>query len=139
MILLISRLVARLLTVILVVYWVLLILGTHLPSTAVGAVRLPDKWLHFTAYAGLAFLLATTVTAYRRPRWQTYAWMAAVLLVYGALDEVSQIPVPGRHADFADWLANARGIATGLVLHRIALAVYECLYPPAVKGRRNQQ
>jgi VanZ family protein len=125
MILLISRLVARLITVTLVVYWVLLILGTHLPATAVGAVPLPDKWLHFTAYTGLAFLLATTVTAYRRPRWQTYAWMAAVLLIYGALDEVSQIPVPGRHADFADWLANARGIATGLVLHRIALAVYE--------------
>jgi VanZ family protein len=69
MILLISRLVARLITVTLVVYWVLLILGTHLPATAVGAVPLPDKWLHFTAYTGLAFLLATTVTAYRRPRW----------------------------------------------------------------------
>ena len=137
---LISRLVARLVTVALAVYWILLILGTHLPGTSAGTVRLPDKWLHFTAYAGLAFLLATTVTAYRRPRWSTYAWMAAVLLICAALDEISQRPIPGRHADLADWLADARGIAIGLVLHRIALAIYEWM--PVGSGRAirpNQQ
>ncbi len=127
MILLISRLVARLVTVALAVYWILLILGTHLPGTSAGEVRLPDKWLHFTAYAGLAFLLATTATVYRRPRWSTYAWMAAVLLIFAAIDEASQGLIPGRHADLADWFADARGIAVGLVLHRIALAIYEFL------------
>jgi VanZ family protein len=126
MILLISRLAARLIVSSLVVYWCLLFTGTHLPATSLVDTGVSDKWLHFVGYMGLAFLLACTVTAYRLPRLNTYLWMAAILLMYGALDELSQLPVPGRYADFYDWLANAKGVASGLILHRMALSVYEC-------------
>jgi VanZ family protein len=136
MILLISRLVARLITSSLAVYWCLLFVGTHLPAKALVDTGVSDKWLHLLSYMGLAFLLACTVTAYRLPRLNAYLWMAAVLLIYGALDELSQIPVPGRHADFDDWLANAKGIASGLILHRIALSVYE--YWPAWGAERRE-
>ena len=125
MILLISRLAARLVTASLVVYWCLFFTGTHLPATALVDTGISDKWLHFSGYMGLAFMLACAVSAYRLPKPTTYLWMAAILLTYGALDELSQIPIPGRHADFFDWQANARGIISGLVVHRIALSVYQ--------------
>jgi hypothetical protein len=125
MILLISRLAARLITASLVFYWCVLFTGTHLPGTAVVDTGVSDRWLHFVGYMGLAFLLACTVTTYRFPRLNTYLWIAAVLLMYGALDELSQLPIPGRYADFYDWLANAKGVASGLILHRMALSVYE--------------
>jgi hypothetical protein len=127
MILLISRLAARLITASLVAYWCLFFAGTHLPATAVVDTGVSDKWLHFLGYMGLALLFACTVTAYRLPRLNTYLWMAAALLIYGALDELSQIPIPGRYADFYDWLANAKGIASGLILHCLLLSVYEWL------------
>ncbi|MCH5377122.1 MAG: VanZ family protein [Planctomycetes bacterium] len=127
MILMISRMVARLVTTTLVVYWILLLLGTHLPAPAVGDLRVSDKLLHFSAYAGLAFLLACTVSAYRRPHWSTYWWLAAIVLLYGAFDELSQLPIPGRNADILDWMADAAGTAVGLSLQRFALAVYEQL------------
>ncbi len=125
MILLISRLAVRLITAGLVVYWILLFTGTHLPASAVVDTGIGDKWLHFLGYLGLSFLFACTVTAYYRPRWDTYLWMAIILLCYGALDELSQIPIPGRHADFFDWVANAQGIAVGLAIQRLALGLYE--------------
>ena len=125
MILMISRMVARLVTATLVVYWLLLLLGTHVPSPPLGGVQVSDKWLHFHAYLGLAFLLACTFTVYRRPRWRTYIYLAAIVLAYGALDELAQLPIAGRSADIQDWLADATGAASGLALHRIALAVYE--------------
>ncbi len=127
MILMISRMVARLITATLVVYWLLLLLGTHLPSSGLGDIHVSDKSLHFYAYAGLAFLLAWTVTVYRQPRWSTYAFLFAIVLLYGALDELAQWPIPGRTADFRDWLADAMGAAVGLTLHRIALGMYGLL------------
>lgn len=125
MILLISRLAVRLITASLVVYWILLFTGTHLPASAITDTGVGDKWLHFLGYFGLSFLFACTVTAHYRPRWDTYLWMAMILLTYGALDELSQIPIPSRYADFFDWVANAKGIAVGLATQRLALLLYE--------------
>ena len=120
-----TRLAARLTTVVLAVYWSLLFIGTHLPSRMVMDTGVGDKTLHFSGYLGLSFLLGCTVSAYCRPRFTTYLWMAVILLVYGALDEWSQMLVPGRHADFFDWVANARGVVTGLLLHGIAWSIYQ--------------
>ena len=99
-------------------YWLLIFIGTHLPPTT---LVLPyeehnfDKVYHFTAYAILAGLLATAwqlssgVLTARHLRW---TWIAVV--VYGALDEITQIPV-GRDCDFWDWVADAIGAACGLL------------------------
>ena len=125
MVLIISRMVARLLTLVLAAYWVLLLLGTHLPAGGIPSVQVSDKALHVVAYTGLAFLLATAVTAYRWPTGKTYAAMAACLLVYGAIDELAQIPIPSRTADFRDWIADGIGIGLGLLAHNVAVVLYQ--------------
>jgi VanZ family protein len=137
MLALIGRGFAQCVTAALAVYWIGLGLGTHLPASAMGAVRAPDKGLHFLAYTGLAFLLAWTVAVYQRPRESTYAWIAAILLMYGALDELTQILVPGRQADFRDWFANATGIAAGLLLHGLALALVTAWTTRGARGARS--
>ena len=98
-------------------YLLALLIGTHLPS---GTPILPgdnyDKLCHFSAYAILAALVATawqltagTLTL-RHLRW---TWIAVA--VFGALDELTQIPV-GRDCDFWDWVTDASGAAIGLLL-----------------------
>jgi VanZ family protein len=100
-------------------YWLTMFIGTHVPPTT---SFLPneehniDKVLHFTAYATLAGLLATVwqlssgVLTARHLRW---TWIAVV--IYGALDEITQIPV-NRDCDFWDWVADACGAAVGLLV-----------------------
>jgi VanZ family protein len=99
-------------------YWLLIFTGTHLPPTVPllpNEVNNIDKVCHFTAYAILAGLLATTwqlssgVLTARHLRW---TWIAVV--IYGALDEITQIPV-SRDCDFWDWTADAIGAAFGLL------------------------
>lgn len=98
-------------------YWLLIFTGTHLPPTTSFlpyAEHNVDKVYHFTAYAILAGLLATVwqlssgVLTARHLRW---TWIAVV--IYGALDEITQIPV-SRDCDFWDWTADAIGAAAGL-------------------------
>jgi len=96
----------------------LLLVGTHLPP---GSVLLPpekhgfDKVLHFTAYAILAGLLATTwqlssgILTARHLRW---VWCAVV--IFAALDEITQIPVH-RDCSIWDWSADALGAVVGLL------------------------
>jgi hypothetical protein len=99
-------------------YLLALLTGTHLPP---GAAVLPwfegiDKVCHFTAYAILAALIATT--------WQLAAghlmnahlrWVWAGVAILGAIDELTQIPV-GRDCSFWDWAADISGAAVGLLM-----------------------
>ena len=85
-----------------------LVVGTHLPPSEGPDPEIPDKVLHFGAYLGFGWLLAMSLLRFGRPAW----WAIPALLVFGAVDELTQIPV-GRTADFWDWLADAAGIALG--------------------------
>ncbi len=96
-------------------YLLALFTGTHLPP---GVVSLPgdqsDKVLHFSAYAGLAWLLAMaweSSTGQLNGRHLWFAWLAIVS--FAAIDEVTQLLVH-RDADPLDWLADAAGAAVGL-------------------------
>lgn len=98
-------------------YWLALFVGTHLPPTFRG---LPpqdtDKWVHFAAYAGLAFLLAMAwqhSTGMLNRRHLRFAWLA--IGAFAAIDEITQLVV-GRSASVNDWLADAAGAALGLVI-----------------------
>src|SRR5690242_7202602 len=119
-------------------YLLALLIGTHLPP---GAPILPlfegiDKICHFSEYAILAALIATT--------WQLAAghlmiahlrWIWFGVAVLGAMDELTQIPV-GRDCSFWDWTADVSGAAVGLLLfvalrrlvlgrQRVAIAITE--------------
>jgi VanZ family protein len=114
------------LAIICTIYLLAMATATHVPLTG---VRLPewrlipiDKLFHFTAYAGLAFLLSTLAAAIwtgtEGKPWRHVARYAAVLpvvAVYGALDEITQ-PAVGRTADRLDWTADVAGAATGLAV-----------------------
>jgi VanZ family protein len=81
--------------------------GSDAPSLGIG-----DKIDHLSAFVALAVAAALSWPA----AWR-HAMRAGVgLLVYGALIELAQTQVPGRHGDAADLLVDAAGIALGLAL-----------------------
>ena len=104
--------------IVLLCYLTALIIGTHLPHPEEW-ISMPshDKWLHFGAYFGLAFLMAT------RLRTQRPVTMRATLVIWivngltGMADELTQmLPGINRHCEFADWLADIAGAACGLLI-----------------------
>jgi VanZ family protein len=103
----------------LVGYLAVLFIGTHLPPDSPFLPReiaYLDKVYHFAAYAVLAGLVATSwqlAAGVLTPRHLRLTWVA--IAVIGALDEITQIPV-GRDCEFGDWVADAVGAATGLLL-----------------------
>ena len=103
---------------VLVVYWIALFIGTHIPAPPDIYPRIPylDKILHFAAYSGLAFLLASAFTMQQSMSPRRYVTIFLSLALYGVLDELIQaIPSVGRHADVLDWLADVGGVAFGLL------------------------
>ena len=88
-----------------------LVTGTHLPPEIGPEPLIPDKVIHFGAYLGLAWLLGLTLASRGRRVWVA----VPLLLVFGAVDELTQIPV-GRTADVWDWLADAAGIMVGTTI-----------------------
>ena len=99
-------------------YWAALFVGTHVPAS-MSRVHANDKLLHLGAYAGLAFLMVWVIAG-TRPRVRTVAASIAVVVTYGAVDELSQLLIPGRHGDPWDWFANVVGTGFGLLVYFLA-------------------
>ncbi len=106
----------RLVLFALISYWILIAFGTHWPTQDGGKEWISDKWLHFGAFAGLAFLLAWCVMN-RRPSWRVALTLIAIILCYGACDELTQNWVPRRMADLNDWVADGCGAVTGTLAY----------------------
>jgi VanZ family protein len=91
------------------IYWITIFALTHVPVTI--PKRGPgDKTIHFVVYAILGVLLWLSI---KPRRWMIPA-MVGMLMVYGAIDELTQ-PLVGRSCEFNDWLADSAGavVATG--------------------------
>jgi len=98
----------------LVVYWVFLFIGTHLPADRIFIpLHLSDKVLHVIAFAGLSFLIAWAVPTNDAKLYRNTFVAALIAVVYAALDELLQIPV-GRTADWLDFAADCVGVSIGL-------------------------
>lgn len=102
----------------LLVYLTALVTGTHLPHPEdLISIESNDKWLHFGAYFGLAFLMATrlqTLQPVTRPALLAIWGLAALT---GVVDELTQmLPGINRQCEFADWLADSLGAACGLLI-----------------------
>jgi len=82
-----------------------------------------DKLQHLLAYGALGFAIGLwiSVAFWRRRPW--LALLLATLLgsVYGAIDEIHQYFVPGRHSDILDWLANTLGAFLGALATMILM------------------
>ena len=111
-----NRMAVRL---VLIAYWCLMFVGTHVPKVPDALEQVSDKTLHFLAYCGLSVLLVIDAAARRRVTGRLLIGFAALCAVYGIADELLQIPV-GRSADVRDWLADMRGVATGMAVIVVA-------------------
>lgn len=110
----------RAVLVLLALYWLALVLGTHTPTTPrTTGLPMSDKVVHFGAYAGLATL------AYYALRRRGMSWSRAFIVLWGVLalhavlDEVTQGAVPGRSPDPLDALADLSGVTVALAFWRI--------------------
>ncbi len=104
-------------------YWVLLFIGTHIPSNKLLALmHQSDKVLHLCAFAGLAFLMAWAIPTNMRKLYRNTLLAAFVTVVYAGLDELLQIPV-GRTADWKDFYADCFGIGIGLLIYTFVRAL----------------
>jgi VanZ family protein len=99
-------------------YWSALFYLTHTPPSKLPRlprVRMIDKWAHFLAYAGLAFLFYCSLKDRQNGPLSNLKLTFGVLAIYGALDELLQFPV-GRTASIYDYVADLAGIAFGCLL-----------------------
>ena len=109
----------------LVLYWLALFVGTHVPRGPHELLpkNVSDKLLHLTAYGGLAFLICLNWSLRRPLGWRQGAIVLALLAGFGALDEVTQIPV-GRDCDLFDWTADVTGATAGVGLFLLAASLF---------------
>jgi VanZ family protein len=82
-----------------------------LPLNATPGLAVNDKLQHFLAYTGLA-LVGALATTRQWPLW----WLGLALLLFGVVIELLQGYFGYRFAEWLDVVANASGIAAGLVL-----------------------
>jgi VanZ family protein len=71
-----------------------------------------DKLAHTAVYCILAFLMAAWLRrqASPRPWWLIFVFLAT----FGLLDELHQIPIPGRFFSWWDVVADLVGVALGI-------------------------
>jgi VanZ family protein len=108
------------------VYFLVLCTATHIPLEQ-SQVEVSDKIVHFAGYALLTVLVLAGwefTIGVLEPKHYFAVWLAGT--IYGAIDEITQIPV-GRHGDVNDWAADVLGIIAGLFVFRLGRAALYCL------------
>lgn len=77
-----------------------------------------DKLAHAVEYA-IFVVLALRFFSILGLKSAKSVYIGAIVLglFYAASDEIHQMFVPGRHADFYDWVADAIGIACGAITY----------------------
>ena len=97
--------------------------GTHLPLDNQDLIHISspgDKIIHACGFMALTISILLswelTIGLLQPPHYFT-VWLLGTL--YGALDEITQIPV-GRACDGLDWLSDILGIVLGLTFFSIA-------------------
>jgi VanZ family protein len=97
--------------------WLLVILitiGSLVPGVPQVATGVSDKFMHFAAYAGLAFLF---MGALGRRRWAAVA--IGLLALGGAIELAQAFLTETRAGEWLDMAANTAGIAAGIALAAI--------------------
>lgn len=103
------------------IYWMLILVATHLPPRDMPKVHVSDKLEHFGAYGLLSALLCACVPRLLSRSWWTSLVLLAIVAAYGAIDENTQ-PWFGRDCELNDWYADMIGAT-------IAIAIMSFLVP----------
>jgi len=106
--------IRRVLVAVCVLTWAGAFTATHMPPGDVPDIHTSDKIMHITGYAGLASPLLLTMAAFGWSRRRRIAWMLAMLMAYGAFDELTQ-PFFRRDAELGDWLCDVAGTTVAVV------------------------
>lgn len=97
-----------------VIVWCAAFIATHIPPNGSSLFLSGwDKVAHVGIYSCLAASTALALGLHRRNRIVGFAAVFVGLLVYGVVEETTQLLV-GRSCEFGDWLADAGGAALGL-------------------------
>jgi VanZ family protein len=99
----------------LIAAWLGAFTATHMPAEHLRGLDVSDKLLHLAGYAGLSSLLWIVLIFRRRPLWRRAAVVLAAMVVYGALDELTQPPFH-RSCDIKDWLFDCLGAAVSVCI-----------------------
>ncbi len=103
----------------LIVYWIILFTATSIPAQSVPSFGVGDKFNHFFAYLILAVLLYLTLGFQEKSMFAKHnaaLLTIAIILLYGIFDELHQMLIPGRSAEFLDWAADAVGAICGVLI-----------------------
>lgn len=103
----------------LIVYWIILFTATTLPGPQLPDIHIGDKIEHFSAFFILAVLLNLTLIFQKKSYFLfKYAKLVTIIIcfLYGAIDELHQMIIPGRYADIRDWLADSTGVLIGVLI-----------------------
>jgi VanZ family protein len=113
----------RLASLCLVGYWLVIFVGTHLPSSSLPRIGANDKLLHLGAFGGLAFLVAWALPTREGKTLQRALWTLGLVIAYAMLDELTQKFIPGRSCSLGDFIADAIGACMGLAAYFAAKAI----------------
>ncbi len=99
-------LLRRVLTSVLVAYWIFALVMTHIPHPPPLGPVTNDKLAHFLAYGLLTGLFFLTLWMWRPGMRYLPLIVLGIVVAYGAFDELTQ-PIFGRDCEFLDWVADS--------------------------------
>ena len=106
-------------------YWLFIFILTSIPGNQIPKLfGVSDKIKHFGAYFVLAILLNFTLYVQNRfPLLSKKSFYFAFLftLMYGIIDEVHQIFIPGRSFDWWDLVADVVGSLLGILFVKLVI------------------
>ena len=121
------------LAILLAGYWLTIFVLTHIPAERLPHTDVSDKLAHFGAYGLLTTLIYLTIWS-RWPEFRfAWLWTVMIAMLYGAVDEILQIPV-NRVADVNDWLADSAG---ALVAATLLAALRQFTWRRAIARQKN--
>ncbi len=104
----------------LIIYWLIIFIGTSIPGGSIPSIGVSDKFKHLGAYFFLTILLCLAFYLQERfPFIKRYHLQSSLIVtsVYGVIDEIHQIFIPGRSCDIYDWIADFIGAILGVVIY----------------------
>lgn len=111
----------------LIIYWIVLLVATSLPVENLPRIETNDKFMHFAAYFVLAVLLNFSLkfqNKYKKLKESPALWTIIIGFIYGAFDEIHQFFIPGRFCEFLDWIANAIGVLSGVIVVHLFFRIF---------------
>lgn len=115
----------------LIIYWIILFSATSIPADSVPTTGVSDKIEHFLAYFILTILLASTLFFQNKFTFIKKHYLLSTLIiasVYGIVDELHQLLVPGRSCELLDWLSDVGGVMLGIIFVKTLLVKFLLIY-----------